>query len=79
MTAFRATKAPASRRSMCRDCGRQVDLVTQPDGAILKVDTEVRSVVIWPGGQELQTVRLPHAGMCRPESRERRTPRRGGW
>lgn len=57
-------KAPKGRRITCRECRRDVELVTLDDGSTLKLDTEVISVVTWPEGSDVVKARQLHAAVC---------------
>lgn len=62
-------KGPTSRRMACRDCKRQIELLPLDDGTMLRLDTEVVSVVLYPDGGEIVNARRLHAGLCRPMNR----------
>lgn len=64
---YAAPKAPKSRRVMCRECQRDIELVTQDDSTTIKLDTEVVSVVMWPGGREIVQARRLHT--CIPRKK----------
>lgn len=65
---MKAPKTGETHRGTCRECGRTIEFLRLEDGALLKLDTEVRTVVAWPKGKTQIPARMLHASVCRPKA-----------